>query len=78
MKRLGQQVRPRIEHNTFRLPFYRRTTQPLVGPRTDSLTSMPYPGFKPKTFGAAAGFSNYCTACSAGLLLNLSMSVFNN
>ena len=31
--------------------FERRTARPLVGPRTDSLTSMPYPGFKFRTFG---------------------------
>ena len=32
---------------------------PLVLLRTDSLTSMPYPGFEPGTFGVAAGFSNH-------------------
>ena len=37
--------------------------QPLVGPRTNSSTSMPYPGFEPGTFGSAAGFPNHFTAC---------------
>ena len=36
--------------------------RPLVGPRTDSSTSMPYPGFEPGTFGSAAGFPNLFTA----------------
>ena len=41
-ERLGRQARPGIEPGTSRLPvFERRTTQPLEGPRTDSLTSMP-------------------------------------
>ena len=41
-ERLGRQARLGIEPGTSRLPvFERRTTQPLEGPRTDSLTSMP-------------------------------------
>ena len=50
---------------TWHLPFTsfkRRNTQALVGLRTDSLTSIPYPGFKPGTFGASAGFPNHFTA----------------
>ena len=45
------------EDSTWHFPstsFERRTAQPLVGPRTDSLTFMPYPEFEPGTFGAAA------------------------
>ena len=60
---LGRQERLGIEPDTSRLPvLVRRITQPLVGSRTDNLTSMPYRGFKPATFGAAAGFPNPCTA----------------
>ena len=41
-ERLGRQG---IEPSTSRLPVSERSTaQPLVGPRTNSLTSMPYPG----------------------------------
>ena len=36
-----------------------------MGPITDNLTSMPYPGLKPGIFSAAAGFPNFCTARSA-------------
>ena len=42
-----------------------RTAQPLLGPRKDSLTSIPYPGFEPRTFGVADGFPNHYTAWSA-------------
>ena len=43
-ERLGRQARPGIEPDTSRpRVFERRTAQPLVGARTDSLTSMPYP-----------------------------------
>ena len=56
-----------VKPGTSRLPVLkRRTAQPLVGPRTGTvLTSMPYPGFEPGTFGKTAGFPNYCTAWSA-------------
>ena len=55
-ERLGQQARPGIEPGTScLLIFERRTTLPLVGPRTDRLPSMPYPGFEPETFGVATG-----------------------
>ena len=30
--------------------------------KTDSLTSMPYPVFEPRTIGSAAGFPNHFTA----------------
>ena len=49
---------------TWHLPsanFQHGVAQPLVGPRTDSLTSMPYPVLKPGTFSAATGFFNHCT-----------------
>ena len=47
-----RQARPGIELGTSRLPvFERRIAQPLVGPRTDNLTSMLYPEFEPGTFG---------------------------
>ena len=47
------------EDSTWHFPstsFEHRTAQPLVGPRTDSLTSMPSPGFEPRTFGSAGSF----------------------
>ena len=44
------QVYKRDRGLNLALPVYqfseRRTVQPLLGPRTDNLTSMPYPGFK--------------------------------
>ena len=52
-ERLGRQARPGIELGTYRLlVLERRITQPLVGTRTDNLTFMPYPGFRPGIFGA--------------------------
>ena len=36
--------------------FEHRIFQPLVRPRTDRLMSMPYSGFEPGNFGAAASF----------------------
>ena len=63
---LGRQARRGIEPGTFRLPVSEcRTAQPLVGPRTENLTPMPYPGFEPGTFGEAAGSPNHCTAWTA-------------
>ena len=44
-------------------PVYQFLGAATGGAKMDSLTSMPYPGFKPGTFGAAAGFPN--TARSA-------------
>ena len=65
-ERPGRQARPGIEPGTSRLPvFERRITQPLVRPRTDSLTSMLYLTFEPGTFGAAAGYPSHYTAWSA-------------
>ena len=67
-ERLGPQARPGIEYGTFPLPVFEcRTAQPLVEPRTDSLTSMPYPEFDPGTFGGEAGFPSHYTAWSAGV-----------
>ena len=46
------------EDSTWHFPstnFERRTAQSVVGTRTGSLTSMPYPGIEPGTFSAAAG-----------------------
>ena len=65
-EQLGRQARPKIEPGTSRLPnFQRRAAQPLVRTKTDSLTSIPYPGFEPGTFGAAAGSPNhYCQPLS--------------
>ena len=61
-----RQARPGIEPGTSRLQvLQRRTAQSLVGPRTDNVTSMPQPGFEPRTFIVAAGFPNHCTAWSA-------------
>ena len=63
--RIERQAQQGIEPGTFRLPVFEcRTTQPLVD-KADSLTSMPYPGFEPGTFGAAAGFPGHYTAWSA-------------
>ena len=63
---LNQQVRPGIEPGASHPPVLeRRIAQPQVEPRTDHLTTMPYPGFEPGTFGAAAGFSNHCTTWSS-------------
>ena len=45
--------------------FERRLSQPLAGPRTDSLTFMPYPEFDPGTIGAVAGSPSHYTAWSA-------------
>ena len=60
---LGRQARPKVEPDISRLPvFERRIAQPLMGPRTDRLTSMPYLGFEPGTIGATAVFPNYYTA----------------
>ena len=57
MEGLDQKARPEIEPGTSRLPdAERRTAQSLVGPRTDSLTSMSNPGFEHGTFSADAGF----------------------
>ena len=54
-ERLSRQARPGIEHGTSYQPVLEnRTVLPLVGPRTDSLTSMPYLGFEPRTFDAKA------------------------
>ena len=65
-ERLGRQMRRRIKLGTYRLPiFSSEPPPPLVGPRTDSLTSMPYPGFGPGTFGLAAGSPNHYIAWSA-------------
>ena len=62
-ERLGQQAQQGIEPGTSRQPVFEyRTAQLLTGPKTDSLTSMPYPGFRPGTFGAAAGFLSHYTA----------------
>ena len=73
-ERLGRQARPRIEPDTSRLPVYEScTTLPLVGPRTNSLTSMPYPGFEPGTLGTAAGFPSHFTAFSAKIKVNLKL-----
>ena len=36
----------------------------MVGPRTDNLTSMPYLGFEPGTFGVAVGSPNHYPTCS--------------
>ena len=44
-ERLGRQVRPGNEPGKSCLPvFEHRSAQPLLGPRTDNLISMPYPG----------------------------------
>ena len=68
-ERLGRQARPGIEPGTSHLlVLERRTAQPLVGLRTDNLTSMPYPGFEPETFDGVASFPNHCTAWSATLI----------
>ena len=68
-ERLSRQPRPWIEPGTSNLPVLEhRIAQPLVGPRTDSLTSMPYPGFEPGTFGVAAGTPSHYTAWSVKLL----------
>ena len=62
-ERLGRQARLGIKLGTSRLPvFEHRIAQPLVGLRTDSLTSMPYPGLEPGTYNAAAGFPSHYTA----------------
>ena len=45
--------------------FELEATQPLAGPRADSLTSLPYRGFEPGTFGAAAGFPSHYNAWAA-------------
>ena len=61
-----EKARQWLNQGTYRLPvFESRTTQLLMGPRTDSLTSMLYLGFKPRTFDAAAGISSHYTAWSA-------------
>ena len=65
-ERLGGQARPQIEPGTSHLPvFESRTALPLLGPRTDSLTSIPNPKFEPGTFSAAAGFPSYRIAWPA-------------
>ena len=46
------------------LPVDQFLTQPLVGPGTDSLTFMLYPGFKPGIFSAATVYPNHGTAGS--------------
>ena len=51
-------------------PVYQLLNEPLVGPRTDSSTSMPYPGFETGTFGSAAGFPNRFAACRRYSLRN--------
>ena len=54
-----------IEHGTSRQSVLeRRTAQSLVGPKTDSLKFMPYPGFEPGTFGATADSPSHSTAWS--------------
>ena len=50
---------------TWHLPSTSFWAQLLVEPRTDSSTSMPYPGFEPGISGTAAGFPNHCTIWSA-------------
>ena len=56
-KRLGRQSRSGIELSTSHPSVLEsRTAQPLVGLRTDNVTSTSYPGFKPGTFDVAAGF----------------------
>ena len=65
-KRLGRQARPGVEPGTSRFQVFEcRIAQPLAGPKTGSLASMPYPRYEPGTFGAAASFSSNHTACSA-------------
>ena len=65
-ERIGRQARPEIEHGNSRLQaFQRRTTQPLLEPSTDTLTSIPQPGFKLGIFGVTAGSPNHCTTWSA-------------
>ena len=74
-ERLSRQARPGIEHGTSYQPVLEnRTVLPLVGPRTDSLTSMPYPGMEPGTFSAVCP-SQY-TAWSAGLREEFFVNVF--
>ena len=41
----------------------------------DNFTSMPYPGFEPRTFGEAAGFPSHYTAFLATLSLQLSVFI---
>ena len=55
-EQLGRQARPEIEPGTSRLLVLEcRTAQPLVEPRMDSLTSMPYLGFEPGMYNVIAG-----------------------
>ena len=58
----GLNLAPPVYH------FERRMAQQLVGLKTDSLTSMPYLGFEPGTFGAADGSSSHYTAWSANAI----------
>ena len=44
-------ARPGIERGTSHLPVLESSTALLVGPRTNNLTSMPYPGFEHGTNG---------------------------
>ena len=53
------------EEWTWHLPSTSFWAQPLVGPWTDSLTPMPYPGLEFGTFGAVAGYPNHYTGWSA-------------
>ena len=53
------------DHFIMGLSDRRVTVTPYEG--TDTLTFMPYPGFKPRTFTVAAGSPNYNTAWSASI-----------
>ena len=67
-EQLSRQARQGIEPGTSRLTVLKHiTAQPLVGPRTEVLTSMRYPGFEPETFGVAAGSPSHYTTWSASL-----------
>ena len=48
----------------WHLPSTNFPAHPLMRPRTESLTSVPFPGFEPRTFRVAAGFPNDYTAWS--------------
>ena len=65
-ERLGRQTRPSVEPVSSFLTFFSGgTALPLVGRRTDILTSMPYPGIELGTFGTSVGIPNHCTIWSA-------------